>query len=128
VGSLPVGLSVVLLVGRAYRDHDLVFAMPDGRPLHPERFSREFTQTVERSPLPRIRLHDLRHTWATLALQAGVQVQERLGHSTIAVTLDTYSHVIPAMQSDAAKQGRRPRPRCGRLSRISWNLRWRSPA
>jgi integrase len=94
-----------LLVGNGYRSHDLVFAMPDGRPIHPERFSREFTQTVERSPLPRIRLHDLRHTWATLALQAGVHpkvVQERLGHSNIAITLDIYSHVIPAMQTDAA--------------------------
>jgi integrase len=55
--------------------------------------------------LPRIRLHDLRHTHATLALQAGVHpkvVQERLGHSTIAITLDIYSHVIPAMQEEAA--------------------------
>jgi integrase len=94
-----------LLVGEGYRDQGLVFAMPDGRPIHPERFSREFPQTVERSPLPRIRLHDLRHTWATLALHAGVHpkvVQERLGHSNIAITLDIYSHVIPAMQTDAA--------------------------
>lgn len=98
-------LSERLLIGEGYRDYSLVFAMPDGRPIHPERFSREFTQTVERSALPRIRLHDLRHTWATLALQAGVHpkvVQERLGHSNIAITLDIYSHVIPAMQTDAA--------------------------
>jgi integrase len=55
--------------------------------------------------LPKIRLHDLRHTHATLALEAGVHpkvVQERLGHATIAITLDTYSHAIPAMQEDAA--------------------------
>ncbi len=94
-----------LLVGTGYRDHALVFAMPDGRPIHPERFSREYAETVARSELPVIRLHDLRHTWATLALQAGVHpkvVQERLGHSNIAITLDIYSHVIPAMQSDAA--------------------------
>ncbi|MGN6609146.1 MAG: site-specific integrase [Jatrophihabitans sp.] len=94
-----------LLVGAGYRDHGLVFAMPDGRPIHPDRFSREFTQTVGRSDLPEIRLHDLRHTWATLALQAGVHpkvVQERLGHSNIAITLDIYSHVIPSMESDAA--------------------------
>ena len=53
----------------------------------------------------RIRPHDLRHTWATLALRAGVHpkvVQERLGHSSITVTLDTYSHAIPAMQAEAA--------------------------
>ncbi len=96
-----------LLVAAGYRDHGLVFAMPDGRPIHPERFSREYAETVSRSGLPTIRLHDLRHTWATLALQAGVHpkvVQERLGHSNIAITLDTYSHVIPSMQSDAAER------------------------
>jgi len=52
-----------------------------------------------------IRLHDLRHTWATLALQAGVHpkvVQERLGHAHISMTLQTYSHVMPGMQTDAA--------------------------
>ena len=54
-----------------------------------------------------IRLHDLRHTRATLALQGGVHpkvVQERLGHSNISITLDTYSHVIPSMQTDAASR------------------------
>jgi integrase len=53
------------------------------------------------------RLHDLRHTWASLALAAGVHpkiVSERLGHSTIAITLDLYSHVLPGMQSKAAEQ------------------------
>ena len=60
--------------------------------------------------LPPIRLHDLRHTHATLALQAGVHVKvvaERLGHSSVKVTLDTYSHAIPAMQADAAAGSRR---------------------
>ena len=55
--------------------------------------------------MPRIRLHDLRHTHATLALGAGVHpkvVSERLGHSTVSITLDTYSHAIPAMQEEAA--------------------------
>ena len=96
-----------LLTGAGYEQHDLVFAMPNGRPVHPERFSREFAETVARSELPRIRLHDLRHTWAVRALQAGVHakvVQERLGHSNISITLDTYSHVLPAMQTDAAAQ------------------------
>ncbi len=96
-----------LQLGPGYAQHDLVFAMPDGRPMHPERFSREFAQTVARSALPVIRLHDLRHTWATLALQSGVHpkvVQERLGHSNISITLDTYSHVIPAMRTDAASK------------------------
>lgn len=82
-----------------------MFCRPDGGPLHPNRFSREFDRRIERHKLPRIRIRILRHTWATLALGAGVHpkvVQERLGHSTIAITLDTYSHATPAMQSDAA--------------------------
>ena len=55
--------------------------------------------------MPTIRLHDLRHTWATLALAAGVHpkvVAERLGHATVSMTLDVYSHAIPALQADAA--------------------------
>ncbi len=65
---------------------------------------REFRRILKRSKLPRIRFHDLRHTNATLLLLAGVHpkiVQERLGHSSIGITLDLYSHVLPAMQSDA---------------------------
>lgn len=56
--------------------------------------------------VPRIRLHDLRHTWATMALTAGVHpkvVQERLGHSNIKITMDTYSHVLPGLQKSAAE-------------------------
>ncbi len=73
--------------------------------LDPEDVTRYFRQTVKRAMLPKIRLHDLRHTHATLALQAGVHpkvVSERLGHATVAITLDTYSHAIPAMQEEAA--------------------------
>lgn len=93
-----------LLVGNGYKDDGLVFTHLDGRWYHPERFSREFDRAVERHGLDRIRLHDLRHTWATLALEAGVHVKvvsERLGHSSIVVTLDTYSHVTAAMASNA---------------------------
>ena len=69
-----------------------MFCRPDGGPLHPERFSRSFQIEAARAGLPVIRLHDLRHTWASLALAAGVHpkvVQERLGHSSISITLDT---------------------------------------
>jgi integrase len=86
-------------------DHDLVFARADGSPIHPDRFARSFLEQAQRLGLPAIRLHDLHHTWATLALEAGVHpkvVSERLGHSTISITLDIYSHVSPAMQTDAA--------------------------
>lgn len=77
-----------------------------GRALKPERVTRMFNARVEAAGLPRIRFHDLRHTWASHALQAGVHpkvVQERLGHSDIAVTLNVYSHTIPAMDQEAAE-------------------------
>ncbi len=95
-----------LLIGAGWRDHDLVFAKVDGTPLHPERFSRSFAERARQLGLPRIRLHDLRHGWATMALAAGVHpkvVQERLGHASISITLDTYSHVSPALHGEAAE-------------------------
>jgi integrase len=88
-------------------DHDLVFTEPDGSPIHPDRFRKRFEIRVRRSELPLIRFHDLRHTYATLALQAGMPakvVSERLGHASIGITLDTYSHVLPAMDEQAAEQ------------------------
>lgn len=94
-----------LLMGIGWADHGLVFAHADGRPLHPDYFTRHFTRVVSWTTLPAIRVHDLRHTWATLAREAGVHpkvVSERLGHSNISITLDTYSHVSPAKQTDAA--------------------------
>jgi integrase len=96
-----------LALGAGYQDQGLVFALLDGAPIHPKTVSYYFERRVQRLKLTRIRLHDLRHTHATLALQAGVHpkvVQERLGHANIGITLDTYSHVTPAMQSDAAER------------------------
>ena len=86
-------------------DSGLVFTAENGTALDPESVSRYWRQTVKRAMLPPIRLHDLRHTHATLALQAGVHpkvVSERLGHATVSITLDTYSHAIPALQEEAA--------------------------
>jgi integrase len=83
----------------------LVFCRSDGLPLKPGQVTRRFSAILAKAGLPRIRLHDLRHTHATLALQLGIHpkiVSERLGHSTIAFTLDVYSHATPHMQSDAA--------------------------
>jgi integrase len=91
--------------GDAWRETGLVFTCEAGDAWHPDVVSRKFRQAVKRSLLPVIRLHDLRHTHATLALRAGIHpkvVSERLGHATIAITLDTYSHAIPAMQEEAA--------------------------
>ncbi len=95
-----------MLMGAGFKDHGLVFCLPDGGGYHPERVSTEFDRRVTKWALPRITLHGLRHTWATLALRGGVHpkvVQERLGHSTIGVTLNTYSHVSVGMQREAAE-------------------------
>jgi integrase len=95
-----------LAAGPDYRDHGLVFAEPDGSPIHPDRFRKRFEHRVERSGLPPLRFHDLRHTYATLALQAGIHakvVSEILGHANIGITLDTYSHAIPSLQESAAE-------------------------
>jgi integrase len=89
----------------AWVESDLVFTLENGAALDPESVSRYWRQAVKKSMLPQIRLHDLRHTHATLALQAGIHpkvVSERLGHATVSITLDTYSHAIPAMQEEAA--------------------------
>ena len=94
-----------LVLGPAWSAGELVFTREDGQPLHPDWFRRRFERRARRAGLPPIRLHDLRHTHATLALQAGVHpkvVSERLGHATVAMTLDIYSHAIPALQHDAA--------------------------
>jgi integrase len=99
-----------LLFERDYEDHDLVFARIDGRPQHPEVFSKTFDRRVRLhgfGDLPVIRLHDLRHTWATLALQNGVDVKvvsERLGHSSPVITWTIYQHVVKGMQADAAER------------------------
>jgi integrase len=96
-----------LQLGPAYQDSDLVCAQPNGRPLHPRSLTHAFIGLVAREKLPKVRFHDLRHSHATLLLQQGVHpkvVSERLGHSTVGITLDVYSHVLPGMQEEAAKK------------------------
>jgi integrase len=96
-----------LALGPAYdRDADLVFCHEDGSAIRPDGLGRRFQRLAAAAGVPEIRFHDLRHTHATLALQAGVHpkvVSDRLGHSSVAFTLDVYSAFIPAMQSDAAE-------------------------
>lgn len=84
---------------------DFVFTDPIGRPINPDWFTREFGRRVRDSGLRKIRLHDLRHTFATLALKNGMHpkvVSDRLGHASVGITLDLYSHVTPAIGRDAA--------------------------
>jgi integrase len=94
-------------MGADYHDHDLLVTKENGEPIHPHAFSQSFERIVRRTGLRRIRLHDLRHTHASLALKAGVPVKvisERLGHESPAFTLKQYAHVLPGMQAEAAAQ------------------------
>lgn len=91
--------------GEAWTDTGLVFTREDGTPLHPQTALHHLRRLSAKAGVPKIRLHDLRHTHATLGLAAGVPakvMQERLGHSSIEITMDLYSHVVPGMQADAA--------------------------
>jgi len=88
------------------KDDDLVFSIPEGKPLRPNTVSRAWTMLAARAGVKVIRLHDARHTHASLMLKQGVHpkiVQERLGHASIQITLDTYSHVAPGLQQAAAE-------------------------
>jgi integrase len=91
--------------GPSWTDSGLVFTREDGTPIHPQRLSAWFGRHVRDARLPRIRFHDLRHTHASLGLAAGVPVKimsERLGHATSSFTADTYQHVTPALEEQAA--------------------------
>jgi len=92
-------------VGRILKDDDLVFSHLDGKPFLPNSITHAWVKLVRRTGLKYIRLHDARHTHASLMLKQGVHpkiVQERLGHASIQITLDTYSHVAPGLQEAAA--------------------------
>ncbi|PFW83433.1 site-specific integrase [Bacillus sp. AFS075960] len=90
---------------RDYRDHGLVICTRDGRPMIPRNLRKEFYNLIEKLGLPKIRFHDLRHTHATMLIHQNVNVKlisERLGHTDIQTTLNTYSHVLPTMQREVA--------------------------
>ncbi len=96
-----------LAAGSAWREGDLVFCCEDGRPLENSTVRGVLRRSLQRAELPMVRIHDLRHTAASLLLAGGVHprvVQELLGHSTITLTLETYSHTTPALHQEAANQ------------------------
>lgn len=99
-------LEDIMASGPDYQRLDFMFPMSDGTMTNPMRLNERWSTARKGvEGLPAIRLYDLRHTHATLLLKAGVHpkvVSERLGHSTVAITLDTYSHVLPDMQDEAA--------------------------
>jgi site-specific recombinase XerD len=87
-----------------WQDHDLVFPSLTGAPLDPAGVTHALHRFLHRAGVPPVRVHDLRHTAATLLLEEGTHpkvVQDLLGHSSIAVTLDLYSHVTPRIQREA---------------------------
>ena len=91
-------------LGDVYHDNGMVFPGPFGKPLDPATLTRNFENLVRKAGLRHVRLHDRRHFHATLLLQAGTHlkvVKERLGHASIAITADTYSHVAPGIQRAA---------------------------
>jgi len=82
---------------------DLVFANHDGKPIDPSVLTHNFARIVRQAGLGRVRFHDLRHTFASLALLRGAKpkvISEALGHASVAFTMDTYSHIISGMQED----------------------------
>lgn len=95
------------LLGLAVLEADLVFTWPDGSGYSPDYVSRQFKLIAQRAGVPVKRLHDLRHGAASLQLAAGVPlavVSQRLGHSTISLTADTYSHLLEGVGRDAAER------------------------
>lgn len=94
-----------LALGAAYTDNGLVCPAADGAPWRPNAFSAAFVALIRKTTLQAVRFHDLRHTHATQLLRNGIHpkvVSERLGHATVGITLDVYSHVMPGMQEEAA--------------------------
>ena len=94
-----------LRAGEVWQEYGLVFATEIGRPLEGGHVNERFHRAIATAGVPDLRVHDLRHTAATLLLTRGVHpkiVQEMLGHSTITLTLDTYSHVAPALHGEVA--------------------------
>ncbi len=93
--------------GSLWQENGLIFASETGEPLDRRNVTtHRFKPLLKRAGLPQVRFHDLRHTCATLLLGRNVNpkiVSEMLGHSSITITLDTYSHVLPNMQRDAVK-------------------------
>jgi integrase len=107
-----------LALGEAWQDHDLVFAAANGNPINLDNVGRDFQRLIQLAAVPAIRIHDLRHTHVTLALQAGANTKalsQALGHSDISITLGTYAHVMPEQRVEVAEKisaalfGQRPK-------------------
>ncbi len=94
-----------LLAGGDWQENGFVFTTRIGTPTEPSNLTKDFKRVLKAAGLPDVRFHDLRHTAATFLLAQGVDprtIMETLGHSQISLTLNTYSHVLPALQHEAA--------------------------
>ncbi|MFC1866090.1 tyrosine-type recombinase/integrase [Chloroflexota bacterium] len=109
------------MLGSSLSENDFVFCRADGTPLNPCTVTHTFSKVAKRAGLHNLRLHDLRHIHATMLLQSGTHpriVQERLGHSSIATTLDIYSHTVPGMQKAAAERLDSMFPQIGEIENV----------
>jgi integrase len=96
-----------LIAGMRWQESGLVFTTRQGKPLLARNVFRAFQRVLTKAGIPHQRFHDLRHTCATLLLAQGIHprvVMEMLGHSQISLTMNTYSHVVPALQKEAASR------------------------
>jgi integrase len=96
-----------LALGPIWQDHDLVFAAANGNPINPDNLRRDYARLVALAGVPRIRIHGVRHTHATLALQQGANIKavsQRLGHARTSITMDIYAHVLPEQAQDVSEK------------------------
>ncbi len=94
-----------LSAGEAYDDQGFVFAREDGRPINLDALSHTFRATVKDTRFEKFDVHGIRHSHASQLIKSGINIKtisERLGHSTIVITLDTYGHLLPGMDREAA--------------------------
>jgi integrase len=106
--------------GKGYQDHGKLFCHPDGHLIHPDTITRRFNRLVDRAEVPRIRLHDVRHTYATVALDHGEDlkvISDRLGHANMNVTAQIYTHRSVGKDKDTAD----------RLAELIFGADWDTP-
>jgi hypothetical protein len=96
-----------LSLGEAWRDHDLIFPSAIGTPIQPDNLAIDFNRLTARAGVPRIRIHDVRRSYATLAIDLGAPIKavsEALGHADVATTPRTYTHVLPSQRVEVANK------------------------
>lgn len=94
-----------LALGAAWQDHDLVFTAANGQPIFPNNLQRDYERLIKQSEVSRIRVHDHRHTFVTLAIKAGAPItaiSASVGHARTSITTDIYAHVMPEQRVEVA--------------------------